>query len=336
MRKLLYSVLGVMFLGIMFQMTVLPVRAAEPVVVVIDPGHGGDNLGTDYLPIPEKDYDLTVALYMKAYLEQYQNVKVYLTRTSDVALSLKERAQFARSVNADFLFSLHFNASIDHSFYGAEVWIPSKGTSYSRGYSVANEFLKEFQEMGLYNRGIKTRIGKTGNDYYGIIRQCDLVNIPAVIVEHCHEDHPVDAAYLQSDKYLQEFGMRDARAVAKYFGLTSSDNVTNYSSYAPLAVPVPAATVYQDTTPPVSVTANLVNYSTAGKSATVNLTVVDNESPIQYYAYSLDGGLSWSILQPWASAMTVTVNNIPATTRSIYFKVWNQYDLSMISNVVTY
>ena len=46
------------------------VSAAEPVVVVIDPGHGGPNLGTDYLPIPEKVYTMAVAQYMKEELEK--------------------------------------------------------------------------------------------------------------------------------------------------------------------------------------------------------------------------------------------------------------------------
>ena len=96
---------------------------------------------------------------------------------------------------------------------------------------LANEFLTEFQEMGIYNRGIKTRIGKTGNDYYGIIRQCALVNIPSVIVEHCHVDHPYDVVNLQSDDRLREFGERDARAVARYFGLTSIDNKTSYKHH---------------------------------------------------------------------------------------------------------
>ena len=50
------------------------VHAAEPIVVVIDPGHGGENLGTDYLPIPEKVYTMQVALYMKQELEKYKNV----------------------------------------------------------------------------------------------------------------------------------------------------------------------------------------------------------------------------------------------------------------------
>ena len=63
--------------------------AAEPIIVVIDPGHGGSNLGTDYLPIPEKTYTMTVALHMKEQLEKYQNVQVYLTHTEDIDMSLK-------------------------------------------------------------------------------------------------------------------------------------------------------------------------------------------------------------------------------------------------------
>ena len=101
--------------------------AAEPIIVVIDPGHGGSNLGTDYLPIPEKTYTMTVALHMKEQLEKYQNVQVYLTHTEDIDMSLKERAEFAASVDADFLYSLHFNMSLSHSLYGSEVWVPSTG-----------------------------------------------------------------------------------------------------------------------------------------------------------------------------------------------------------------
>lgn len=338
MRKRLYALLGIILFAVAIQ-TTMSVQAAEPLVVVIDPGHGGDNLGTDYLPIPEKDYDFIVAMYMKAYLEQYQDVKVYLTRTGDVAMSHKERAQFAKSVNADFLFSLHFNASLDHTYYGAEVWIPSSGSAYSQGYGLANEFLTEFQEMGIYNRGIKTRIGKTGNDYYGIIRQCALVNIPSVIVEHCHVDHPYDVVNLQSDDRLREFGERDARAVARYFGLTSIDNKTSYKDYAPLAVPTPQGKVYQDSTSPEIAIANLVKYDNSNKTLTCNLTASDNETYIQYYAYSFDNGLSWSILCPWNgtnNTMTITVNNVPAFSGTVMFKVWNQYDQSTDTNVITY
>jgi len=325
-------------------LSVSRVNAAEPVVVVIDPGHGGKNLGTDYLPIPEKVYTMTVALHMKEQLEKYQNVKVYLTHTEDVDMSLKERAEFAASVNADFLYSLHFNMSLSHALYGSEVWVPSTGQLYSQGYSAANEFLTQFEEMGLFNRGIKTRIGSNGkSDYYGIIRESGIRGIPAVIVEHCHVDHSNDAPYIQSPDKLKEFGVRDAEAVARYFGLVSKDGTADYSGYAPLAVPVPENRVCDDTTAPLYVNANLVNYDRTGKYATVELDAFDEESVIQYYSYSCDNGLTWSGLQPWAAlqtgtkgsqSMIVSVNMGYGKKDSLIFKAYNLYDKSTESNVI--
>ncbi len=70
--------------------------AAEPIVVMIDPGHGGSNLGTDYLPIPEKVYTMVVAQYMKEELEKFQNVEVYLTHTEDVKMRTLMSAQLLR------------------------------------------------------------------------------------------------------------------------------------------------------------------------------------------------------------------------------------------------
>lgn len=311
--------------------------AAEPVVVVIDPGHGGENLGTDYLPIPEKFYTMQVALYMKEELEKYNNVVVYLTHTEDIDMGLEERAEFAKSVNADFLFSLHFNMSISHALYGSEVWVPSMGTLYSRGYSAGNEFLMQFEQMGLFNRGIKTRIGSKGTDYYGIIKHCGLRDIPAIIVEHCHVDHINDVANIQSQDKLQEFGVRDATAVARYFGLEKKDGGANYSEYAPLAVPVPEGRVYNDTTAPLYLEAKLLDYNSTSRYATVQLNALDNESPLQYYAFSTDNGLTWSTLQAWnkgQNAMTVTVNIGYGKKDSLLFKVMNLYDIATNSNLL--
>ena len=321
--------------------SMLPVSradAAEPVVVVIDPGHGGSNLGTDYLPIPEKVYTMTVALHMKEQLEKYQNVQVYLTHTEDVDMSLKERAEFAASVNADFLFSLHFNMSISHILYGSEVWVPSSGKLYSQGYSAANEFMIQFAEMGLFNRGIKTRIGSSGkSDYYGIIRESSLRNIPAVIVEHCHVDNINDTPYIQSADKLKEFGVRDAEAVARYFGLVSKDGKTDYREYAPLAVPVPSSRVCNDTTAPSYVGADLIKYDQTGKYATVELTAIDEESVIQHYSYSYDNGLTWSDLQPWrkgSPSLTVSVHMGYGKKNKRLFRPYNLYDQYTESNII--
>ena len=98
----------------------LPAQAApraqetgERVVIVIDPGHGGDNEGTLEGPAQEKKMTMVTALAMYEELTKYDNVDVYLTHTDDVTMSLADRAQFAADRNADFLFSIHYNASMD-------------------------------------------------------------------------------------------------------------------------------------------------------------------------------------------------------------------------------
>lgn len=324
-------------LGVIATMNLSKVYAADTVTIVIDPGHGGSNLGTDYLPVPEKNYNMVVALYMKEQLKKYQNVKVFLTHTEDIDMSLQQRAEYAAKVNADFLISLHFNMSLSHSLYGSEVWIPSTGSLYSQGYSLGTEFMNQFEQMGLFNRGIKTRIGKNGNDYYGIIRQCSLKGIPSMIVEHCHVDHNKDASFIQSTEKLKEFGVRDAEAVAKYFGLVSKDKKTDYRTYAPLAVPVPTAPVCNDVTAPTYVNANLVKCDKTGKYATVNLTAFDGESVLQYYSYSYDNGITWSELQPWSKGstnMAISINIDAGRKNSLVFRVYNQYDLYTVSNTV--
>lgn len=337
-KNLTVFVLCAAFLTGLFVFPGETVHAAKTVRVVIDPGHGGENLGTDYLPIPEKTYTMQVALYMKEELEKYKNVEVYLTRTQDVDMDLSERADFAQSVNADFLFSLHFNMSLSHTLYGSEIWVPSEGALYSQGYSAGNEFLMQFEKvMGLFNRGIKTRIGQSGTDYYGIIRQCALRNIPAIIVEHCHVDHINDIATMQSQEKLQELGICDATAVARYFGLEKKDGSADYREYAPLAVPNPTTRVMNDTTAPVYLEAKLLNYNSTSRYATVELNALDNESPLQYYAFSTDNGLTWSTLQPWnkgQNTMTVTVNAGYGKKDTLLFKVMNLYDISTSSNLL--
>lgn len=312
------------------------VSAANPVVVVIDAGHGGENLGTNCLPIAEKFYTMQVALYMKEELETYDNVAVYMTHTDDIDMSLEERAEFAKSVNADFLFSLHFNMSLSHALYGSEVWIPSTGTLYSRGYSAANEFLMQFEQvMGLFNRGVKTKIGSKGTDYYGIIKQCALREIPSVIVEHCHIDNINDVANIQTQEKLKEFGICDATAVARYFGLVKKDGTQDYREYAPLAVPVPEERVYNDTTPPEYLEAVLLNYNPISRYATVELSAHDAESPLQYYTFSTDNGLTWAPLQPWdkrQDTMTVTVNIGYGKKDTLLFQVMNLYDKATNAN----
>jgi len=90
--------------------------------VILDPGHGGDDIGTRSSGgIEEKLLTLDIARRMRAVLEP-RGIRVLLTRDSDAAMSLDARAGFANA-NAGLLFlSIHSNSAPASTVEGAEVY----------------------------------------------------------------------------------------------------------------------------------------------------------------------------------------------------------------------
>lgn len=285
---------------ITFWVTGFEVRADEPLVIVLDPGHGGENLGGQYEEYVEKEINPIVARAMKEELEKYEGVTVYLTHEEDLDMSIKDRAAFAKEKNADFLFCLHFNMSVKHDLFGAEVWIPASGEFYAKGYAFAEIQMQEFTDLGLYSRGIKTRLNDEDQNYYGILRYCTQEGIPSVLIEHCHLDHAADQPFYQNDEEkLKEFGRRDATAVAKYFRLKSEELGVDYSNYPVSEIQIPTGIVRPDETEPELCRIELDEVNEETGEATVTIQAKDADSYILYYSYSLNGGNSYSDLQTW-------------------------------------
>lgn len=94
-----------------------PVTTSVPrAVIVIDPGHGGTDIGAKGLSgLQEKVLALDMALRLKTLLQKNPEIKVILTRSSDVALPLRERAFIGNSNKADLFISLHGNSSFGKS-----------------------------------------------------------------------------------------------------------------------------------------------------------------------------------------------------------------------------
>lgn len=318
----------------------------ETTVIVIDPGHGGENEGTIAGTEKEKYMTMTTARAMYEELSLYDNVEVYLTHTEDVDMKLEERAEFAKNVNADFLFSIHYNASEYHELFGSEIWVPLNAPFNNYGYQFGYEFLSILKERGLFLRGIKTRVGDKGLDYYGIIRFANARDIPAVILEHCHVDEERDTGFCDSEDDLIRFGKDDATAVAKYFGLKSSILNVDYSDYQLQEVSgtQPVSSTLRDDTAPDVCQAALENadYSTGQLSVQVN--AADYDSPLIYYDYSFDGGLTFSPRNAWPDsdalsgtyADTFTLNlSVPSGVKpTVIVRAYNLFDLFTASNAV--
>lgn len=298
-RGFLWVLTGFLFLGTVY-FSSLPVHADEPLVIVLDPGHGGENLGGEYAPYLEKELTMVVAEAMKEELEEYEGVEVYLTRETDEDMTIKDRALFAAEKQADFLFCLHFNMSVEHNLYGAEVWVPAFGDAYAKGYAFAEIEMQELTDLGLFSRGIKTRLNKQDDNYYGILRYCTQEGVPSVLIEHCHLDNENDQDfYQQGREQLEAFGRLDARAVAKYFHLKSESLGVDYGNYPVSEIPVPEGIVRPDQTPPEVCTARIAEVDQDTGEITIDVEAYDRDSYILYYSYSLDGGASWSGLLAW-------------------------------------
>ena len=101
----------------------------RPVVVVLDPGHGGIDPGAERGDAVEADLMLIFALELKETLLRTGNFKVVLTRDSDVFVPLETRVSLARQAQADVFLSLHADAIVEGRASGATIYTLSEKAS---------------------------------------------------------------------------------------------------------------------------------------------------------------------------------------------------------------
>ena len=78
--------------------------------VLVDPGHGGHDVGAVGKVSREKDLNFLLALEIRNALQR-AGFKVFMTRTKDVFIPLKERPAMVNKYKADLFISVHHNAS---------------------------------------------------------------------------------------------------------------------------------------------------------------------------------------------------------------------------------
>jgi len=88
-------------------------------VIVIDPGHGGEDFGAiGPSNVKEKDIVLKIAKYLYSYLDDDERFKPIMTRQDDVFVPLSKRTALANSVGGDMFISIHVNASVNKKARG--------------------------------------------------------------------------------------------------------------------------------------------------------------------------------------------------------------------------
>jgi N-acetylmuramoyl-L-alanine amidase len=135
--------------------------------VVIDPGHGGDELGTQGAKgTLEKEITLSVARRLRTLIESRLGLKVFLTREDDRTVSLDDRSAFANNHRADVFISIHANSAVRPALKGAEVYYLTVDRVDAEARKKADENSTTLPALGGGNRAIDLILWETAQARY--------------------------------------------------------------------------------------------------------------------------------------------------------------------------
>lgn len=178
-------------------------------LIVLDPGHGGFDVGATSHNLEEKALALRTAVLVKRYLSS-MGYRVILTRSRDVFIPLKKRTAIANDTKSKLLVSLHYNAFKSANAKGIEVYYYDKGSKWrsSNSKKLAQNVLSRMVEhTGASSRGVKH-----GNLH--IVREATM---PAILIEGGFITHPEESERLHDQKYLNQIAQAIAEGIDKYF-----------------------------------------------------------------------------------------------------------------------
>ncbi len=197
-------------------------------VIVIDPGHGGEDpgapsvLGGHY----EKEYTLDWARRLGRLLAA-DGWRVYLTRTRDIDVTIANRIAFADAHKADLFVSLHFNSAAgDKTQEGLETYcLTPEGlpSSITRGYSDDPRLVFPNNAFDKSNFQLACRIQRAllqvNGDRDRGVRRARFLGVlrgqhrPAVLIEGGYLSSPREARLIAQPAYRQKLAHAVARAL---------------------------------------------------------------------------------------------------------------------------
>lgn len=124
-------------------------RAGGPIIVVLDPGHGGIDPGAERDGHKEADLMLTFAREFKELLARDERFKVVLTREEDIFVPLETRISVARAAGADLFLSLHADALAEGEAHGATLYTLSDAASDAAAEALAERHERDDLLAGI-------------------------------------------------------------------------------------------------------------------------------------------------------------------------------------------
>jgi N-acetylmuramoyl-L-alanine amidase len=203
-----------------------PTVPAPVTLVVLDPGHGGQDSGAMCAGILEKDLTLDVAQRVDRLL-QAQGTATLLTRNGDNYVSLADRAALANRAQDCIFVSIHFNEGNKNTSAGVETyyaerqmpvtpllvsWLPFLQHASLEAANIESQSLAEFIQEALVARTQAVNRGTKAEQFFVIAN----VRHPAVLVEGGFLTNKEDIAKLTSWDYREQMAAGIAEGILHY------------------------------------------------------------------------------------------------------------------------
>ncbi len=226
-------------------------------VVMIDPGHGGEDpgaVGRRYRT-HEKTVVLSIAKILAAELNRTRGFKALLTRDRDYFVPLNRRVQKARAAKADFFVSIHADAWIKASARGSSIFaLNTRGRVSSQnrwlaknqnnadligGVNVTTKdkriakilldmsFSAQVSDSLVYGKKILTELSKINKLHKSHVEQANFAvlkapDIPSVLVETAFLSNPEEERKLRTRTFQRKLACAIGNGILKSFGRTGT------------------------------------------------------------------------------------------------------------------
>ncbi len=222
---------------------------AKDLLILIDPGHGGEDPGALGKNTYEKTVVLQIAKKLKEKVDREPGMRAELTRKGDYYVGLRKRTGIARRLKADLFVSIHADGFKDKSVRGASVYALSQrgATSESARWladkenasdliggviladkedMLANTMIdmsmtKTVQESLVLGREVLDELKKIGAVHSRRVEQAGFAvlkspDIPSILVETAYITNSKEEKLLRSAKHQHRIGDAVLAGIRKY------------------------------------------------------------------------------------------------------------------------
>ena len=188
-----------LFILSVFSTAFLSFTPVDKKLIIVDAGHGGNDMGANRKGIYEKDIVLNIGKEIQKFNNSQDQYEVILTRDNDTYSQLSDRTALINKLNPEMVISLHVNSSpkSESTEQGAEIYTQNTESSKKLAAQISKKFItNRIEEKNLH-----------------ILRES---KSPTVLMELGYINNTQDREYLTSEKGKREISQKFSEIFREY------------------------------------------------------------------------------------------------------------------------